>query len=317
MLDLTLIADALRLFALIYWGFAIAAIYFALTKPKALSAKILWTLGAVALFGFVPASNIYRHQVVDKPIRDAQEAKLKLAMQQFEMRCKSAGEKITRTVDNVDGIVWMKWRTSGIDHNDQFNLDDPYGKDCKEEACIEDLLRVTQGMDLNPEEAARHTSGYRFVETVSPSDSQSYRYTGIIDLPWSTEEVERHLKDTGQPPPAFSHRFRSTHSAIPKLTARYGITWDDISTKEDRERWIAGGSLKVIDLQTNEVIAERIGYMMDKGQGSTAGFRSPWLEAIQTACPEFPHGPNDLRHGRTLHETRDFLLKILKPGNPP
>jgi hypothetical protein len=29
--------------------------------------------------------------------------------------------------------------------------------------------------------------------------------------------------------------------------------------------------LKVIDLQTNEVMAERIGYMMDRGQGDISG----------------------------------------------
>jgi hypothetical protein len=50
---------------------------------------------------------------------------------------------------------------------------------------------------------------------------------------------------------------------------RYGVTYDDISTREERDYWIAGSSLKVIDLQTNEVMAERIGYMMDRGQGDT------------------------------------------------
>lgn len=50
---------------------------------------------------------------------------------------------------------------------------------------------------------------------------------------------------------------------------------------------VEGSSLRVLDLQTNEVIAERIGYMMDWAQGSQAGGRSPWLFAADYACPSF------------------------------
>jgi hypothetical protein len=92
---------------------------------------------------------------------------------------------------------------------------------------------------------------------------------------------------------------------------RYGVTYDDLSTHEDREFWIAGSSLKVVDLKTNEVIAERIGYMVDRGQGDQSGFRSPWAYAPYTACPSFPltssGAPNQ------FWQTRDFVHKVLKP----
>lgn len=68
---------------------------------------------------------------------------------------------------------------------------------------------------------------------------------------------------------------------------RYGITYDDISTKEDRDFWIAGSSLRIVDLTSGETIAERIGYMMDPGQGSRGGGRQPWLLAADRACPPF------------------------------
>lgn len=95
------------------------------------------------------------------------------------------------------------------------------------------------------------------------------------------------------------------------------MTWDDISTREEREYWIAGSSLKVIDLQTNQVIAERIGYMVDWAQGSRAGERSPWLFAADTACPSFfsnPSKPN-FDHASTaqLGQTRRFVFRVLKP----
>ena len=100
---------------------------------------------------------------------------------------------------------------------------------------------------------------------------------------------------------------------IQQQSARYGITWDDISTREDRELWIAGGSLKVIDLQTNEVIAERTGYMMDREQGSRAGARSPWAYALRNACPGFPSDGTHTTRSWPRTETLIFVSKVLQP----
>jgi site-specific recombinase len=99
---------------------------------------------------------------------------------------------------------------------------------------------------------------------------------------------------------------------------RFGVTYDDISTREEREYWIAGSSLKVIDLETKEVIAERIGYMVDVFQGSKAGARSPWLLAADHACPSFQR--NSVRppvHSSVsqLRQTQRFVEKVLRPKN--
>jgi len=56
----------------------------------------------------------------------------------------------------------------------------------------------------------------------------------------------------------------------PSGAPRYGVTYEDISTREERDHWIAGSSLKVIDVQSGEVLAERIGYKIDRAQGSRA-----------------------------------------------
>lgn len=82
-------------------------------------------------------------------------------------------------------------------------------------------------------------------------------------------------------------------------------------THEDRENWIAGSSLKVIDLQTEEVIAERVGYVLDRGQGESRAGRSPWLLAASTACPAFP-GP----HAGQVGQTARFVEKVLIPAAP-
>jgi len=204
------------------------------------------------------------------------------------MRCKGAGEKINRTIEGVDGIVWMKWRPKEANDSDQFKLNDPYGHDCHGEDCIKRLLRVTRGAELDPNDAKQHTEGFRFVETTDPNDGMTYRYIGVIKTirHRTAEQIKQYKENTsGRDPGPDVYGFVLERERIEKFSVRYGVTWDDISTPEDRKQWVAGSSLRVVDLQTNEVIAERVGYLIDKGLGSQAGFRAPWLIARGWACP--------------------------------
>lgn len=290
-LDLTPFGGLLAALGWLYWLAAFAIVAAALWLPKAWWKKLL---AAAVVSGVVVYPVFIRpvtaHVEAARKDQEAFKARLADAMALFEQRCKTAGEKIHRTVDQVDGVVWMKWRPDSANQSDQFRLDDPYGHDCGGKDCIASLLQVTSGAELNTEEAARHRSGYRYVESVDPADQKAYRYVGVIKLRpiWTEEAIAREKKLTGKVIGREDHYFAVERQAIAKVSARYGITWDDISTREDRERWIAGGSIKVIDLQTNEAIAERVGYMMDRGLGSTAGFRSPWGDAPRMACPAFP-----------------------------
>jgi hypothetical protein len=89
------------------------------------------------------------------------------------------------------------------------------------------------------------------------------------------------------------------------------VTWADISTREDRARWVAGGVIQVIDLSTQEVIAERKGFMWDYGMGSRSGGRSPWAFAKDVACPE----PRKTPDGRAYFDpvTSQFSQFVLSP----
>jgi hypothetical protein len=311
MSELTWVPGALRGMFWIYVALGIVALLVALVRPRTLTGKAGWAAFVLIGFGALPAYlavGVQENQQATVAVQD----RLKAATAHFEARCKTAGEKVTRTVENVDGVVWLKWRGRSND-GDQFKLDDPYGSDCSGDACILGLLRATFGMDANPEGAARHRSGYRYVETIDPTDQVRYRYVAGMELPWTSEQIERHKKETGQDPPAFSYQFTFKRKPITDYSARYGITWDDTSTREDRDYWIAGGSLKVVDLQSKEVIAERTGFMMDRGQGSTAGFRAPWLFAEHTACPAFDRSESNspIKSSRS----RFFIQSVLKSSS--
>jgi hypothetical protein len=147
--------------------------------------------------------------------------------------------------------------------------------------------------------------GFRYVEALDPQDGKRYRYTGAV------REVTRIssplIGGDGKAYTGKAFVLDKTPATGPQ--PRYGVTYDDISTREDRDYWIAGSSLKVIDLKTNEVMAERIGYMMDRGQGSTAGGRAPWSLAARNSCPEFPLDGS--RQSYQIGQTRNFVEKVL------
>ncbi|QLI81222.1 hypothetical protein HZU75_06570 [Chitinibacter fontanus] len=211
----------------------------------------------------------------------------------YQQRCKISGEKIYQTIDNVDGLLLIKVRPDEINFSEQFLLSDPYGRDLGGDGYLESFLygRSNNGQIDNK---SIH-GGFNYIDTVDPKNGVTYRYTGYIDQPWLRD------KKYGE----WVREFTLTKTIAPnEPVPRYGITYDDISTREDRELWIAGSSLRVIDLQTNVVVAERIGYMIDIDQGNISGGRSPWLLATRNACPAYPD----------IYQTRNFVEKVLKPA---
>lgn len=238
-------------------------------------------------------------------------ARLARAEAMFKDRCKTAGEKIFRTVENVEGVFLMKIRPEWVNHPYQFEMDDPYGRDFGGEAYIKSFLRGFfeanyRRPDIPRPNAPPHIA-YGYVEAFDPNDGKRYRYTGAMKEITRTTSV---LMGGDGKTTFTTKEFAIEKALAPGPTPRYGVTYEDISTREEREYWIAGSSLRVIDLQANEVIAERIGYMMDRGQGETGGGRSPWLFAADNACPAFAP-----RNGSTaqLLQSENFVEKVLKP----
>jgi len=296
-LDLTPFGPLISGVGWLYWLLVVGALVLAWRWPKRKAAKIAAMVGVVAVAAWMPVRiGLQGHAV---------RVRLDESMSLFKERCKAAGEKIPSAVDNVEGVVWMKWRPKEVNLSDQFTLNDPYGHDCFADECIKRLLRVTGGAELDPRGAKEHAVGYRFVESIDPADGKRYRYTASIAVTHqrTPEQLEQYKKNTGRDPGLDVYGFAIRREPIAAFSARYGITWDDLSTREDREHWIAGSSLKVIDLQTNAVIAERVGYMVDRGLGSEAGFRSPWFFARDTACPSI----------NSTHTTWTFSMKVLQP----
>ena len=242
-------------------------------KPKD---KRTWLLvPLVAAVVFAPGGWLkYKKWQADQEWAQKQAAQIA----HFEMRCKSAGEKIYQTVKGVEGIFIMKPRIVPDEshYQDQFGLWDPYGTDRGEAGSPEILLFPNAKYAKLP--GGVEIKGFNLVETVNaqpkenPAKYKRLLRTGEINpedsLDWLLKKnVSKTFDD--------------------KLDSSYGITWDDISTKDDREKWIAGGRLQIVELSTQKVIAERIGYMREPGMGHKQYDRLTWLFAERHACPVF------------------------------
>ena len=105
--------------------------------------------------------------------------RLEKAVAMFRERCQTAGEKIYRTIDNVDGIFLLKLRPDAINYGDQFRMDDPYGRDLGGDGYIKNFLlgRNARGSITNTNTVR---NGYLFVEAIDPTDGIRYRYTGAM-----------------------------------------------------------------------------------------------------------------------------------------
>jgi len=247
-------------------------------------------IAVIAVSSLIGCSSIAQKQELSE--------RQKTAIAMFQERCKKSGEFIHRTVDDVEGVYLMKLRPNAINYGDQYKLDDPYGRDLGGIGYIEYFLRGSYAFSQGKTDPESTSRGYMYVEAIDPKDGVRYRYTGRIEEPWqqNTSYLKGYL------------RFVVDHGPSPGAAPRYAVTYDDISTREERDHWIAGSSLRVIDTQTNEVLAERVGYMIDIFQGSRAGNRAPWLFAADNACPRILGGSSGQRR-----QTDQFVEKILKP----
>lgn len=235
---------------------------------------------------------------------DPSTVRFEVAAAMFQERCKISGEKIHRKVNDVEGVFLLKVRPKNEDFYDQYGYEDPYGRDLTGDGYIQTFLRGFYHVNVTlpeilPPDFPPHI-GYRYVEVYDEVDKNRYRYTGRIEHPETIDgrySTERKI-------------FRMDRSISVAARPRYGVTYTDISTPQEKSYWIAGSSLKIIDLDKNEVIAERIGYLFDPAQGNKSGGRMPWLWAANHSCPSF--GTSHAAVGQ-LFQTETFVGKVLTP----
>ena len=256
----------------------------ALWLPRRWWGKLLAVI-AVSVLISTPIYKAKQQQVVVNDYKD----RFSKAQTLFEERCKTAGEMVYKTVDNVEGLLLRNIRKS-----DRPGMqDNPLWPDAAlpHESTGDDYIRTflywehdsgggARGF-LNPDPAKARSRGYQFVD-VKQADETVLRYR---------------LKEPGN-----RHSSDLVTESVSKAS-RYAVDFTNQVKPEDRAYWVAGTTITVTDTQTNEVIARRESYSFEPGLGSNAGARQPW--AFATTCPSFS--------GWDGARTRFFVDQILKP----
>jgi hypothetical protein len=290
------------------WGYLTLwalALGLAAWRPKRKWVKAIMVIGVLWLGGILPYEGVKQFRQQQKDEAEFRK-RYDPAKALFDERCKSAGEKIYKTVDGVEGVLLVNVRPkySNSDRYDQNWADAGLPRESGGDLYIRRFLdwehevrtlggKPGQHLDwrgvLNPISKAVDGyaifSGYSFADVKEP-DGRIYRYQYKVE---NTPIGER------------NELSRDLLSGKP---ARYSISYKNMTDPADRVHWVAGTTVTVTDTQTNEVMAEKTWYSFEAGLGSRAGSRTPWNFAI--TCPPPVHGLDD-------SQTRYFVDQILKP----
>ena len=256
-------------------------------------------------------TNVACAQLTQAAEREATKARMTDGKALFDEKCATvAGEKIYRKVENVEGLLLMKVRPPAGDA--QWSNRDWPGAAFARESMADEYITTFLGNEygggvlrggfepVRPDYRGHVSTdrrpgglpGYRWVEAIDEKDGQRYRYTGRWEEPWQKDKnwLKGYIK----------FYLDKTPSTSP--SPRYGVTYEDHVIPEERYLGVASSTVKVIDLETKEVLGEMIRYAWSPSAPSRIN-PSPWLTAYR--CPDHARGTNSA--------TRKFVDQILIP----
>ena len=204
------------------------------------------------------------------------------AKARFDQLCQNAGEKIYRTADNVDGILLLKVR--GDDEKYQSNRYNPRKDQMWEDASVESEFDREAYIE---EFLLPYTSSF-----------PRYIYADVLQKNGLVIRYSRQKED---------QNWVMDQQPTPHPRARYAVTYENDISWENRKHWIAGTTIKVIDTQTNELMAEKTMYAFvpELGYSKFEQNPNPWGRGMR--CPS---GESEFEQ-----RTVTFAIKVLIPSN--
>jgi hypothetical protein len=237
-------------------------------------------VAAAVFFGGPPATYLYLYikEGLEQRQFDADVAYVK------ELCSKYGGDKIVRTVDNVEGVFQMRARNPNfhVETRDQFGMFDPWGQ----------ANGDSDGVSVRLYQTPEHGGYLYFEQQAAFGQPEGPPYTRTV-VTWTGKRIA-----DSQPlyPEKGWMQYGQEKLSVKTLRSRYGYITEDLSTPEMRKRWIAGGRVKVIDLATKEILAERTGYFKAFGlrvmvHWSPTDFRCPETDGLNGFLTSVLHPP--------------------------
>lgn len=251
----------------------------------------------------------------------------KAAMAYWENKCKTmAGEKIYRKVEGVEGVLLLKVRPKAWENewHDRNYPSAAFARERQADSYIMTFLGYehssapdgkrpisptdrgyinTDYLPKNP----NNEPGYRYVDVIDEKDGVRYRYTGSEKVVGQKDKtapgIINEMKNEGDRFDPNVYRWTLDKAVAPTPAPRYAVTYEDHVIPEERALGVASSTLKVIDTQNNEVLAERTVYAVTGGFDVRSD-TSPWL--VARVCP--------IQTGDSTAETRLFADQVLIPA---
>ena len=283
--------DVLFIYNLFHWGILIvlaiaACVIFYRANPEFVKKyPFLVILPGVLVFGLSYVGDLREKAKMERRAK-AEEAEWRKrydpAKARFDQLCQNAGERIYRTADNVDGILLLKVR--GDDEKYQDNSYNPLKDQMWEDAAVES-------------ESKRE--GY-IEEFLLRSNLSFPRYIYADVLQKDNSIIRYSLYKVNQ-------EWVEDKQLNPHPRARYAVTYENDISWENRKHWIAGTTIKIIDTQTNELMAEKTMYAFVPALGYSELEQNPnpWGRGMR--CPS---GESEFEQ-----RTVTFAIKVLTPSN--
>ena len=306
MVDYSFTQDILKGIGFLYIALTLLALGLAVWLPKRWWGKLIAVAVVVGVFSILPRKA--QQEVAQQQVKvDEFKQRYQVAKALFDERCKTAGEKIYKTVDNVEGVLLLNVRERRPNTGQYEKTSDPNWPDAAAPyESAEEFVGTFLSFEYKPGNSDPNwkmpsdergqlniyrsptgvimSTGYRFVD-VRQADGTVLRYK-------RTEEERSKLIEVplvGQP-------------------ARYAIAIENDVDPNLRKHWIAGTKVTITDTKTGELLAEQKYFAFHSDLGSRSGGQQPWLFA--TNCPELNRVVAASIHPAP---TRLFADQILKP----
>jgi hypothetical protein len=221
--------------------------------------------------------------------------------------CKKSGEIIHRKAENVYGILLLgkdslfpnedrdfigPWEDNGLHRSGT-----PVGVSTKSGKTV---FRYYSYYDTIKNDGWKHHSFSRLMATVETVVAMPPSVYDANNAVWGQDSnYEQYIVDL-----ISKTKITYVNMGIKMGGLRYAVARYDVSTSEEKKNWIRGRVLKVIDLDTKEVMAERVSYL--------AGEKSYF--DVTLACPPFSVNTDGRWQDKVRYDELEFVAKVLKPA---
>lgn len=233
--------------------------------------RLAWFFG---LFVLPLAGLLIGNEITERRQIAEGQAYAKAAWAHFKQRCETAHVTYFKPIPPQDGVFIMKpaQAPTFAQLKDQYWMGDPYDLPDTPANEASGLLYRQKSLPKGSWDERNGRGGFDFVEAPHPEQQGKFvRFT---------------LKPDGEKDGQGFASHKPGSDVVDTRLSRYGYTWDDISTPEDRKYWVAGGRLRVVELATGEVVAERVGFKLAYHLGAVYASYDvePW-RAAEGVCP--------------------------------